>query len=132
PVNHERVEFFKKQLQTRIAKLLTKIHKLPEVKRFHQSGKLFQPTSSPQTKKILTSIMRLEVEGADEKVLNKIDHPFAKLTLRYRQASKLLSTYVEPFTIDSPLIYPDGMLHPVYHTSSTRTNRTSADEPNIQ
>jgi uracil-DNA glycosylase family 4 len=132
PVDQERVEYFREQLQRRCEKILAKIHTLPVVQRFNQTGKLYQPGSSQQTRAILKNALKLDVEKADEKVLKNIDHPFAKLTLKYRQAHKLLSTYIEPLVEGNGLVHADGMLHPIYHCSSTRTNRTSTDEPNIQ
>jgi DNA polymerase I-like protein with 3'-5' exonuclease and polymerase domains len=65
--------------------------------------------------------------SVDKHVLEKIDHPLAKLMLRWRNKTKLKSTYV-----DGLPIYPDGNLHTNFNTTGTETGRLSSDEPNLQ
>jgi DNA polymerase-1 len=71
--------------------------------------------------------------SVDKNVLERIDHPLAKLIARLRNANKLKSTYVDPFEQGTgAFIYPDGLIHPNFNTTFTETGRTSCDEPNMQ
>ena len=56
-------------------------------------------------------------------------HPVIDLVLRYRQLTKLNSTYVEGLlkTVES-----DGRIHTVFKQTETRTGRISSTEPNMQ
>ena len=61
-----------------------------------------------------------------EKYVN--EHPIIPLILRYRQAQKLNSTYVEGF---KPLI-KNGKVHTTYSQVATVTGRLSSANPNLQ
>lgn len=56
-------------------------------------------------------------------------HPIIDLVLRYRQLTKLSSTYVEGLlkTVES-----DGRIHTNFKQTETRTGRISSTEPNLQ
>ena len=62
-----------------------------------------------------------------EKLADK--HPLIPLVLRYRQISKLLSTYVLGLTEQ---IESDGKIHTVFNQALTTTGRLSSKEPNLQ
>ncbi|MBR2069919.1 MAG: DNA polymerase I, partial [Clostridia bacterium] len=62
-----------------------------------------------------------------EKIADK--HPLIPLVLRYRQISKLLSTYVLGLTEQ---IDEDGKIHTVFNQALTTTGRLSSKEPNLQ
>lgn len=64
-------------------------------------------------------------------VLEKLydEHPIIPLILRYRQISKLLSTYVLGL---EKAISSDGRIHTEYKQMLTNTGRLSSTEPNLQ
>lgn len=55
----------------------------------------------------------------------------AKSVLEYREAEKLISTYID-HVIEIPDIYPDGMIHAGYTVLHTATGRLSSTNPNQQ
>lgn len=64
-------------------------------------------------------------------VLEKLyeEHPIIPLILRYRQISKLLSTYVLGL---EKAVSSDGRVHTEYKQTLTNTGRLSSTEPNLQ
>ncbi len=56
-------------------------------------------------------------------------HPVIDLILRYRQLTKLNSTYVDGLL---KTVAPDGRIHSVFRQTETRTGRISSTEPNMQ
>lgn len=56
-------------------------------------------------------------------------HPVIDLVLRYRQLTKLNSTYVEGLL---KTVASDGRIHTVFKQTETRTGRISSTEPNMQ
>jgi len=71
-------------------------------------------------------------DGTDQTFLKKLKHPIGKILLKYRKASKVLSTYIAPITPGSPHMFDDKKLHPIVSTTKVRTWRTSSEDPNIQ
>lgn len=70
----------------------------------------------------------------DAATINKLaelhpDDMLLKSLVAYRQASKILSTYVLPF---KNRIDDDGRLRPSYKIATVETGRTASDKPNIQ
>ena len=58
------------------------------------------------------------------------EHPIIPLILKYRQLTKLASTYVDGFR---PLIDRNsGLIHTVFNQTVTSTGRLSSKEPNLQ
>ncbi|MDR3292508.1 MAG: DNA polymerase I [Clostridiales bacterium] len=56
-------------------------------------------------------------------------HPIIPFLLRYRQLTKLQSTYIEGFR---DIIASDGKIHTVFKNALTTTGRLSSAEPNMQ
>ena len=82
---------------------------------------LFDELGLPTGKKRSTSADVLaELEDA---------HPVVPLILRYRQLSKLLSTYLIAMRT---MIDARGYIHTVFNQASTSTGRLSSSEPNLQ
>lgn len=55
-------------------------------------------------------------------------HPLVPLVLKYRQVTKLNSTYIEGIR---PYVR-DGVIHTKYNQTLTSTGRLSSSEPNLQ
>jgi uracil-DNA glycosylase family 4 len=71
--------------------------------------------------------------SVDKNVLDKIDHPLAKLIGDLRNKTKLKSTYCDGLEFGrGALVYPDGRLHCNFNTTFAETGRTSSDAPNMQ
>lgn len=64
----------------------------------------------------------------DKEVLGEIDHPLAQAVLRYRQISKLSSTYLAYYINQSI----NGRIYPSINSVGARTGRMSVSEPNLQ
>lgn len=86
---------------------------------------LFEELSLPYGKKTKTGY------STNADVLDSLSekHPIVELILRYRQLSKLNSTYVEGLL---KAVSPDGRIHSVFKQTETRTGRISSIEPNMQ
>lgn len=67
--------------------------------------------------------------SVSESVLLRIDHPMVGDLLKFRAASKQLSSFIEGWR---PYIDLDGRLHPVFKLHGTVTGRLSCEHPNLQ
>ncbi|NLC48200.1 MAG: DNA polymerase I, partial [Tenericutes bacterium] len=56
-------------------------------------------------------------------------HPIVNEVLKYRNLSKLYTTYLDTF---NNYILSDGKIHTIYKQTGTRTGRLSSIEPNLQ
>ncbi len=71
--------------------------------------------------------------SVDKNVLDRIDHPLAKMIVELRNRTKLKSTYVDGLELGKgEFIFPDGKLHCHFNTTFAETGRTSSDEINMQ
>lgn len=68
-------------------------------------------------------------DSVSESVLLRIDHPMVGDLLRWRAASKQLSSFIEGWR---PYIDTTGRLHPVFKLHGTVTGRLSCEHPNLQ
>lgn len=68
-------------------------------------------------------------DSVSESVLLRIDHPMVGDLLKYRAASKQLSSFIEGWR---PYIDTTGRLHPVFKLHGTVTGRLSCEHPNLQ
>ncbi len=114
----------------------------PEAKRFEeQVGRKLelasQDFSPADLRKMLFEVLgfkatkkteKAELDATDADVLDGIDHPFAKAILRRRKLVKLKNTYVAGFS--RAII--NGRMHPTFNLHTTRTYRSSANDPNAQ
>ena len=57
------------------------------------------------------------------------EHPIIDLILQYRELTKMMSTYIEPFPT---LVGADGRVHTTYRQTGTATGRLSSSDPNLQ
>lgn len=86
---------------------------------------LFEELGLPATKKIKSGY------STNADVLEELKNSSAVVgnVLKYRQYSKLYSTYVAGL-LDK--IAPDGRIHTIFRQTETRTGRISSTEPNMQ
>lgn len=71
--------------------------------------------------------------SVDKNVLDKIDHPLAKLIIDLRNRTKLKSTNVDTLELGvGNVIFPDNKIHTSFNTTFAETGRTSSDSPNMQ
>lgn len=89
------------------------------------AGILFDKMGLPSGKKTKTGY------STDNEVLEKIRkvHPIADLILKYRELTKLKSTYVDALPA---LIREDGRVHTTFNQAHTATGRLSSVDPNLQ
>jgi DNA polymerase I-like protein with 3'-5' exonuclease and polymerase domains len=88
--------------------------------------------SESQLKILLFDIMGLprpESGKVDKEALKGLNVPIANAVLKYREASKLLSTYLEGL---DKFIQKDGCVHGGIKQLGADTGRTSAYDPNMQ
>jgi uracil-DNA glycosylase family 4 len=133
PVDPKAVALFDRRYARRREKAEASLARLPSIKKFERRfGHSFNPAASKDVLDFFRQIVGVPLDNADEKAIAKIKHPVARLIIRWRKANKLHSTYVKPLMPGSPHLYPDGMVHPIISTTTTRTWRTSSEDPNIQ
>lgn len=117
----------------RIAQAVDDISALPQVVKFrNKKGQKLNPTSNDDVAEFLHHIGYHDFESVDETDLKKLEHPIVEPLLRLRKASKLLSTYIVPYSKKSGFLWPDGLIHTSFNAFGTVTNRTSTEEPNTQ
>jgi len=114
-----KLEDLKKNLEAQVLSLKDKLKEYGEIN-----------FSSPLQVIELLKGLGFKVESTDTKTLKAIDHPFTKLLVEYREASKLftafakrLSTHINPST---------GRIHPNFLQCGTATGRISCQRPNLQ
>jgi len=67
--------------------------------------------------------------SVSESVLKRIDHPMVGHLLKFREAQKQLSAFIEGWR---PYLDSSGRLHPVFKLHGTVTGRLSCEHPNLQ
>lgn len=133
PVDQSVVEQFDALYQKNIARLQKKIARNADVIAWERKTKTpFKPASPAQVGKLLRHHLGLKVEKVDEAALEEVDHELARLIVELRKNLKLHSTYVLPLKTGAPTLFPDGLIHPILHTTTTETARTSSADPNSQ
>lgn len=123
----------KDEYEGRIKTAIEDIFEIPGISKFrNKRNEKFNPTSNEDVGAYLHHIGYHDFEGVDEDELKKLDHPIVEPLIRLRKASKLLSTYITPYSVDSEFVWPDGLIHTSYSAFGTVTNRTASEEPNTQ
>ena len=115
-----------------IQELTSEIYKVGEVEFNINSPKqlgvvLFETLGLPTAKKTKTGY------STDESVLSGLvdAHPVVPLLLKYREAYKLQSTYIEPL-LELGLKNSDNRIHTSFLHTGTATGRLSSKNPNLQ
>jgi len=67
--------------------------------------------------------------STSESVLLRLEHPLVDHLLKYKAASKNLSTFIDGW---KPFIDKNGRLHPSFKLHGTKTGRPSCEHPNLQ
>lgn len=140
PISQRQVSKFHDLYSQKVEEAESELAKTAGVKRFQQQkGKPFQASSNADVLYLLADVLGLDLEedqdgkrSVDAVALQRIKHPVAALLLKYRNAAKMLSTYVLPVREGAVHLYPGSVVHPAIRTTTTETNRTSSEDPNIQ
>lgn len=104
------------------------------------AGTQFNPASPVQLSEVLFTTLGLPTVGikkgksghsTGQKELDKLRglHPIIELIERYRELSKLMSTYIEALP---KLVDDQGLLHTTFNQDVASTGRLSSTNPNLQ
>lgn len=122
---------FSKEVETNLGKVEEEI--------FRIVGRKFNLNSPQQLRKILFEELKIAPIkrtktgfSTDEEVLAKLaeQYPIAQFILKYRELSKLKSTYLAPFLKAAES--GDGRLHAEFNQLGTQTGRLRSLSPNLQ
>lgn len=83
----------------------------------------FNPNSPKQVLETLHSLGYADIDSTGIQELGRIEHPFVGNLLSYRKSQKIVSTYLE--NIEN-IMDDDGIVHPWFRLSQTRTGRISS------
>ena len=142
PVDQIEVGSWKDKLDEEEKPILEKIMADPAVKAFQKRFGPFNPTSTSDVGKLYDEILdREEVRkengrvSTDKSILDGLkDIHLTKPLLDLRRVAKLRSTYIDPLILGGPnsVVFPDGMIHPIFNTTVTETGRLASEDPNAQ
>ena len=131
-IDVELLKEYKEKSNKYISELTSKIHEISGVEFNINSTKqlgvvLFETLGLTASKKTKTGY------STDEAVLSSIEneHPVISLLLKYREAYKLQSTYIEPL-LELGLKNEDNRIHTSFLHTGTATGRLSSKNPNLQ
>ena len=131
-IDRDYFESLEKEYIGEVAKLEKEIYELV--------GKEFNVNSPIQLSEILFIDLRLPTKGIKKttkgystgaKELEKLkgEHPVIEKIIEYREAAKLLSTYITPMP---ELADKNGRIHTTFTQDVTATGRLSSKDPNLQ
>jgi len=131
-IDVELLKQYKEKSNKYINELTNQIHVVSDVKFNINSPKqlgvvLFETLGLTSSKKTKTGY------STDEAVLSGLvdEHPVIPLLLKYREAYKLQSTYIEPL-LELGLKNSDNRVHTSFLHTGTATGRLSSKNPNLQ
>ncbi|RXJ84681.1 DNA polymerase I [Arcobacter cloacae] len=131
-IDVELLKEYKEKSNKYISELTSKIHEISGVEFNINSTKqlgvvLFETLGLTASKKTKTGY------STDEAVLSSLvnEHPVIPLLLKYREAYKLQSTYIEPL-LELGLKDEDNRIHTSFLHTGTATGRLSSKNPNLQ
>ena len=119
--------------------LATEVSNL-EQQMYSMAGYEFNASSPAQLSEVLFTKLQLPTAGikkgktgysTGQKELDKLrgQHPIIELIERYRELTKLISTYIEALP---KLMATDGRIHTTFNQDVTSTGRLSSTNPNLQ
>ena len=111
-----------------------------EQQMYSMAGYEFNASSPAQLSEVLFTKLQLPTAGikkgktgysTGQKELDKLrgQHPIIELIERYRELTKLISTYIEALP---KLMATDGRIHTTFNQDATSTGRLSSTNPNLQ
>lgn len=111
-----------------------------EQQMYSMAGYKFNASSPAQLSEVLFTKLQLPTAGikkgktgysTGQKELDKLrgQHPIIELIERYRELTKLISTYIEALP---KLMATDGRIHTTFNQDVTSTGRLSSTNPNLQ
>jgi len=111
-----------------------------EQQMYAMAGREFNAASPAQLSEVLFTKLQLPTTGikkgktgysTGQKELDKLrgQHPIIELIERYRELTKLISTYIEALP---KLLAEDGRIHTTFNQDVTSTGRLSSTNPNLQ
>ncbi len=111
-----------------------------EQQMYSMAGYEFNASSPAQLSEVLFTKLQLPTAGikkgktgysTGQKELDKLrgQHPIIELIERYRELTKLISTYIEALP---KLMATDGRIHTTFNQDVTSTGRLSSTNPNLQ
>ena len=111
-----------------------------EQQMYSMAGYKFNASSPAQLSEVLFTKLQLPTAGikkgktgysTGQKELDKLrgQHPIIELIERYRELTKLISTYIEALP---KLMAADGRIHTTFNQDVTSTGRLSSTNPNLQ
>ena len=111
-----------------------------EQQMYAMAGREFNAASPAQLSEVLFTKLQLPTTGikkgktgysTGQKELDKLRgrHPIIELIERYRELTKLISTYIEALP---KLVAEDGRIHTTFNQDVTSTGRLSSTNPNLQ
>ena len=111
-----------------------------EQQMYSMAGYEFNASSPAQLSEVLFTKLQLPTTGikkgktgysTGQKELDKLrgQHPIIELIERYRELTKLISTYIEALP---KLMAADGRIHTTFNQDVTSTGRLSSTNPNLQ
>ena len=111
-----------------------------EQQMYSMAGYEFNASSPAQLSEVLFTKLQLPTVGikkgktgysTGQKELDKLrgQHPIIELIERYRELTKLISTYIEALP---KLMATDGRIHTTFNQDVTSTGRLSSTNPNLQ
>ena len=111
-----------------------------EQQMYFMAGYEFNASSPAQLSEVLFTKLQLPTAGikkgktgysTGQKELDKLrgQHPIIELIERYRELTKLISTYIEALP---KLMAADGRIHTTFNQDVTSTGRLSSTNPNLQ
>ncbi len=111
-----------------------------EQQMYSMTGYEFNASSPAQLSEVLFTKLQLPTVGikkgktgysTGQKELDKLrgQHPIIELIERYRELTKLISTYIEALP---KLMATDGRIHTTFNQDVTSTGRLSSTNPNLQ
>lgn len=132
-IDQEKLKDLRIATEKEIAHLEKQIHDL--------AGESFDINSPKQLSRILFEKLLLPTKGIKKTSTKAIStqfselvklrdaHPIIDFLMRFRELSKLASTYI---TVLPTLAKEDGRVHTTFHQTGTATGRLSSSDPNLQ
>jgi len=139
-IDQDEVLVKRRELERTISSLLIELREFAEIKKYEANYRSFNPDSNAHCVTLFRDMLK-RPEGnrgddnysTDAAVLEQIDLPICYVIIAYREAAKLLSTYVEGVEAKSKkFVWPDGKIHTTYSTAFVSTRRLSSSFPNMQ